>query len=66
MGVGVPLNHPLRVPTPPLWKVMVYVEYGPLTVTVTTRIITFLVGDSYKPLFATVTGRGPYPRYMFQ
>ena len=25
---------------------------------VTTRIITFLVGDSYKPSFATVTGRG--------
>ena len=36
------INQPLRVPTPPLWKVLVYVEYGPLTVTVTTRIITFL------------------------
>ena len=38
-------------------------------VTVTTRIITFLVGNPYKPLFATVTGMGPhvtapiYPMY---
>ena len=29
---------------------------------VTTRIITFLVGDPYKPSFATVTGRGDNPR----
>jgi len=35
----------------------------PLPVTVTTRIIPFLVGDPYKPLFATVTGRGPDPKY---
>ena len=35
---------------------------GPLPITVTTRIITFLVGDSYKPSFATVTGRGPHPK----
>ena len=35
---------------------------GPLTVTVTTRIITFFVGDPYKPSFTTVTVRGPYPR----
>ena len=26
-------------------------------------MITFLVGDSYKPLFATVTGRGPHTTY---
>ena len=32
---------------------------GPLTVTVTTRSIIFLVGDPYKPSIATVTGRGP-------
>ena len=31
---------------------------SPLPVTVTTRIITFLVGDPYKPSFATGTGRG--------
>ncbi len=35
----------------------------PLPVTVTTRIITFLVGDPYKPSFATVTGRGVDPIY---
>ena len=34
---------------------------GPLPVTVTTRIITFLIGNPYKPSFATVTGRGPHP-----
>ena len=40
-----------------------YFGYGPLPVTVTTRIITFLVGNPFKPLFATVTGRGPHPNY---
>ncbi len=30
---------------------------------VTTRIITFVVGNPYKPSFATVTGRGDNPRY---
>ena len=35
-----------------------YLWYGPLPVTVTTRIITFLVGNPYKPSFATVTGWG--------
>jgi len=38
-----------------------YIGYGPFPVTVTTRIITFLVGNPYKPLFATVTGKGPHP-----
>ena len=36
---------------------------SPLPVTVTTRIITFLVGDPYKPSFATVTGKGDNPTY---
>ena len=44
----------------------VYIGCGPLTVTVTTRIITFLVGDPYKPSFATVTGKGPPPRYTLK
>ena len=35
-------------------------------VTVTTRIITFLVGNPHKPLFATVTGKGPHPRYTLR
>ena len=39
-----------------------YIGCGPLTVTVTTRIMTFLVGDPYKPSFTTVTVRGPYPK----
>ena len=41
---------------------VVKVGCGTLAVTVTTRIITFLAGDSYKPSFATVTGRGPHPK----
>ena len=40
-----------------------YFGYGPFPGTVTTRIITFLVGNPYKPLFATVTGKGPHPTY---
>ena len=43
---------------------VIYVGLSPLPVTVTTRIITFLVGDPYKPSFATVTGRGNNPKYM--
>ena len=35
----------------------------PHPVTVTTRIITFLVGNPYKPSFATVTGWGVDPIY---
>ena len=34
---------------------------APSQATVTTRIIPFLVGNPYKPLFDTVTGKGPYP-----
>ena len=41
-----------------------YVGLSPLPVTVTTRIITFLVGDPYKPSFVTVTGRGDNPKDM--
>ena len=44
---------------------MLYVGLSPLPVTVTTRIITFLVGDPYKPSFATVTGRGDNPSCMY-
>ena len=40
-----------------------YFGLSPLPVTVTTRIIAFLVGDPYKPSFATVTGRGDNPSY---
>ena len=42
---------------------VVYIRSTPHPVTVTTRIITFLVGNPYKPSFATVTGWGVDPRY---
>ena len=45
--------------------IVLYVGLSPLPVTVTTRIITFLVGDPYKPPFATVTGRGDNPSCMY-
>ena len=40
---------------------------APFPITVTTRMITFLVGNpyKYKPLFATVIGKGPHPRYIW-
>ena len=45
-----------------------YMEYilelPPHPVRVTTRIITFLVGDPYKPSFATVTGSGVDRKYI--
>jgi len=41
----------------------IFLGYGPFPLTVTTRILPFLVGNPYKPLFATVTGKGPHPRY---
>ena len=45
---------------------MQYVGCGPLPVTVTFFITTtYVVGDSYKPSFATVTGRGPHPSNMY-
>ena len=43
-------------------KKLVVVRSTPHPVTVTTRIITFLVGNPYKPSFATVTGWGVDPR----
>ena len=46
-----------------LQPIYIYLGCGPLTVTVTTRIITFLVGNPYKPSFTTVTVRGPHPIY---
>ena len=42
---------------------IVYIRSTPHPVTVTTRIITFLVGNPYKPSFATVTGWGVDPKY---
>ena len=42
----------------------VYLRSTPHPVTVTTRIITYLVGNPYKPSFATVTGWGVDPMYI--
>ena len=47
-------------------RIQIYLWYTPRAVTVTTRIITFLVGNPYKLLFATVTGRGVVPRYILR
>ena len=44
---------------------LIYIRSTPHPVTVTTRIITFLVGNSYKPSFPTVTVRGPHPKYTW-
>ncbi len=41
------------------------VRSTPHPVTVTTRIITYLVGNPYKPSFATVTGWGVVPIYQY-
>ena len=49
------------IPTPP--KHPYKLELPPHAVTVTTRIIPFLVGNPYKPSFGTVTGRGDNPTY---
>ena len=47
-------------------KKNIYLRSTPHPVTVTTRIITFLVGNPYKPSFATVTGWGVDPIYTQQ
>ena len=51
--------------TPDLLKdTQIYLGYVPLPrMPVTTRIITFLVGNPYKPSFATITGKGDNPKY---
>ena len=40
-----------------------YLGCGPFPVTVTTKIITFSVGEACKPSFTTVTGKGPNPTW---
>ena len=50
-----------------LWYIWntVYIRSTPHPVTVTTRIIAFLVGNPYKPSFATVTGWGVESMYIY-
>ena len=43
----------------------IYIGTTPHPVRVTTRTITFLVGDPYKPSFVTVTGWGDNPIYTY-
>ena len=45
----------------------IYIRSTPHPVTVTTRIITYLVGNPYKPSFATVTvtGWGVDPTHIY-
>ena len=45
------------------WPSLAWVVPPPSTVTVSNRIVPFLVGDTYKPSFATITGRGDNPTY---
>ena len=45
------------------WVIEIFLRSTPHPVTVTTRIISFLVGNPYKPSFATVTGWGVDPKY---
>ena len=47
-------------------KKSLYLGCALFPVTVTTRIITFLVGNPNKASFTTVSGRGPYPTYTFK
>ena len=49
------------------WQVNIYVgsTHHPGCWLVTTRIITSLVGNLYKPLFVTVTGWRVDPKYIF-
>ena len=41
----------------------IYIGLSPFPVIVTTRIVSCLVGNPYKPSFATITGKGDNPRY---
>ena len=47
----------------PLDHYLLLFGLSPFPVIVTTRIITFLVGDPYKPSFATITGKGDNSNY---
>ena len=48
-----------------IYNIYIYLGTTPHPVTVTTRIIMFLVGDPYKPSFVTVTGRGVDRIYIY-
>ena len=77
LGPGTQINQMTFVfegqPTPPKTRpklepkdqgFQVYFRTTPHPVTVTTRIISFLVGNPYKPSFVAVTGWGVDQRYI--
>ena len=47
--------------------IYIYICIGlsPFPVIVTTRIVSCLVGNPYKPSFATITGKGDNPIYIY-
>ena len=45
--------------------IIVYIGLSPFPVIVTTRIVSCLVGNPYKPSFATTTGKGDNPMYIY-
>ena len=55
-----PQNH---IKSLGIYSIYTYFRSTPRPVTVTTRIITYLVGNPYKPSFATVTGWGVDPTH---
>ena len=59
------VGQPLYDRDSPFTKRIVWV-WPPHRIPVTTKIlITFFIGNPYKPSFTTVTVRGPHPTYRF-
>ena len=58
------INHPFWGTVPLFLETSIYLGTTPHPVTVTTRIITFLIGNPYKPSFVTVTGWGVDLKYI--
>ena len=61
----VPPNGEKNPPSSQKCLIWGYIGLSPFPVIVTTRIVSCLVGDSYKPSFATITGKGDNPRDIY-
>ena len=59
------IDETMSKPILPPIHIYIYIGLSPLPVTVTTRMIPYLVGNPYKPLFVTVTGQGDNPIYIY-
>ena len=57
-GVAFAFDHPLTMDNSQEFVTIVHVGLSSFPVIVTTRIITFLVGNPYKPSFPLLLGRG--------